>query len=64
MADEEKAAQPQPRRSRPTAQSSDDPFAEAQEKGYLGERPEGEYDDEEYSLQSGPDSPPYPLNKE
>ena len=37
---------------------------EAQEKGYIGERPDSEYDKSEYSLQTGPASPPYPLGKE
>jgi hypothetical protein len=35
----------------------------ALEAGYFGARPESEYDNDEYTLQSGASSPPYPLGK-
>lgn len=68
MADEKKQEK-QAKAERSPADEFDPPLGEfmegdaAREAGYYGAKPESEYDNEEYALTSGPDSPPYPMGK-
>jgi hypothetical protein len=62
---EEKASSATPRKSSSSKSSGEDfkTGDAALEAGYFGARPESEYDNDEYTLQSGASSPPYPLGK-
>lgn len=60
MADEKKAESK-------SAKKADQPEVvwgeEGYERGFIGEVPQKEYDNEEYALTSGAASPPYPLGQ-